>query len=368
MAWIEKAPSGRWRASWRDPAGRKRRRTFRRKSDAERFLATIEADKIRGQYHDPALGRMTLGAFWSHYISGAEHHLRPSSLSLYRSLYRRYIEPVLAPLPLGRITRLDVENLIRELSRREVGAPSVTLVLKLLRRVLSAAVADGRIARNPAAGVSPPRIERHEMRFVGPDEIERIVSEVGADWAAFVLLGAYGGLRIGEICALRVDRLDWLRRSVRVEEAYAEVGGRLHLGPTKGGSRRQVTLPAFVIEAVAHHLEAHPAPARGLVFRGAGGAPVYPSNFRRKVWRPALSRIGLQGLRFHDLRHSSVAMAIRVGAHPKAIQARAGHASIRTTLDIYGHLFPGADEELARRMEEFARGEQRDTETREGRA
>lgn len=64
MAWVRKAPSGKWQARWRDPGGRHRVKTFRLKADAERFLVSIEDAKHRGAYQDPNAGRETLGAFW----------------------------------------------------------------------------------------------------------------------------------------------------------------------------------------------------------------------------------------------------------------------------------------------------------------
>jgi integrase len=65
------------------------------------------------------------------------------------------------------------------------------------------------------------------------------------------------------------------------------------------------------------------------------------------VWRPATVRAGLDGLRWHDLRHTHVAFLIEAGVHVKAIQSRLGHSSISTTLDVYGHLFEGIDEAAA---------------------
>jgi integrase len=69
------------------------------------------------------------------------------------------------------------------------------------------------------------------------------------------------------------------------------------------------------------------------------------------------------GLRFHDLRHTCAAILIRQGWSPKAIQDRLGHASIRTTLDRYGHLFEGHDSELLERLEIFANGDEMGTRT-----
>ncbi len=70
------------------------------------------------------------------------------------------------------------------------------------------------------------------------------------------------------------------------------------------------------------------------------------SSFWNNHFRPAKAKAGVQ-CRVHDLRHTSVALAIAAGAHPKAIQSRMGHSSINVTLDRYGHLFPTLDENIA---------------------
>ena len=73
----------------------------------------------------------------------------------------------------------------------------------------------------------------------------------------------------------------------------------------------------------------------------------------RTFWAPAAARASISPApTFHDLRHTSAALAIAEGAHPKAIQARLGHASITTTLNVYGHLFPSLDVALAERLDD----------------
>jgi hypothetical protein len=66
--------------------------------------------------------------------------------------------------------------------------------------------------------------------------------------------------------------------------------------------------------------------------------------------------VGLEGLRFHDLRHTAVALAIAQGAHVKAIQMRMGHSSAQVTLDRYGHLFPELDTQIAAGLDDTYRG------------
>jgi integrase len=72
----------------------------------------------------------------------------------------------------------------------------------------------------------------------------------------------------------------------------------------------------------------------------------------RRILVPACERAELDAVRFHDLRHFAATYAISLGAHPRAIQERLGHASITTTIGIHGALFPSLDEDLAARMDE----------------
>ena len=73
-----------------------------------------------------------------------------------------------------------------------------------------------------------------------------------------------------------------------------------------------------------------------LVFVAADGGPLRAGNVRSRVWVPAVKAAGLEGLTFHGLRHPAVGLMIELGAHPRVIQQRMGHASIRTTFDVYG--------------------------------
>ncbi len=133
-----------------------------------------------------------------------------------------------------------------------------------------------------------------------------------------------------------------------------EVAGRVELADVKtAAGRRVVALPAFVAEALARHLEGRPDGPEALVFADSRGGPVRRTNWRRRVWEPALRGAGLEGLRPHDLRHFAATVAVAAGAHPRALQARLGHSTSRVTLDMYASVLPGLDEELAERLEQI---------------
>lgn len=163
---------------------------------------------------------------------------------------------------------------------------------------------------------------------------------------------AYGGLRLGEAIAIRRRRLDLRRSRIEVAESLAEVAGALHFGSTKTYERRTVVLPVFVRDQLAAHLSRSGTDdLEALVFRSPDGTPLRHSNFRRRVWLPAVRSADVpEGVRIHDLRHTCAALLIAEGAHPKAIQEHLGHSSITVTMDTYGHLFPSQMEELAARL------------------
>jgi integrase len=165
-----------------------------------------------------------------------------------------------------------------------------------------------------------------------------------------VLTAAYTGLRWGELTGLRVRRVDFLRRRVDVAEVLVEVDGELSFGPPKTRiSRAQVSFPPFLADELGAHVTAFPDPdaQRGLVFTSDDGTALRRSNFRRRVWMPAIAAAGApNGARFHDLRHACASWLIHAGANPLEVAAKLRHARVTTTLATYGHLFPGTDDRL----------------------
>ena len=116
---------------------------------------------------------------------------------------------------------------------------------------------------------------------------------------------------LGELAGLRVKRVDLLHRRITVAEQLLEVRGRLTFGPTKtGAGLRTVTLPTVAAEALVEHLGVYAeAGPEGLVFSAERGGPIRRSNFTRRVWIPATRAAGVEGLRFHDLRHTAATLA-----------------------------------------------------------
>jgi integrase len=252
MAHIEKRTRrGRvtYRARYRDPAGREKARVFNRRVDAQRFLTEVENSKLRGTWTDPALGRVLfrewLAEWWS-----TTTNLRPSTRARDEMLLRRYAVPRFGNQPLAAIRQREVRAWVADLAATELAPSTVRKTYHLLGKVLAAAVDAGMIVQSPCQRVPLPKIEREEMRFLTPPEIARLADAIRPGYRALVLVGAYGGLRIGELAGLRRSRVDLLRGTVEVAEIVTEVGGRLHMGPPKTrASRRTVGLPRAVVRS-----------------------------------------------------------------------------------------------------------------------
>jgi integrase len=125
-----------------------------------------------------------------------------------------------------------------------------------------------------------------------------------------------------------------------VRRAFSDVGGRVVLGTPKSHQSRTVPIPRFVaaelaVAVVGKH-------ADDLAFTMPGGSVMRLSNWRLVTFVPARTRAGLSDrFRIYDLRHTAASLMIQAGYPPKMLQEIMGHASITTTLDLYGHLYPG---------------------------
>jgi integrase len=169
------------------------------------------------------------------------------------------------------------------------------------------------------------------------------------DYAPMIFVAGVLGLRWSEVAGLKVGRIDFLRRTVTVAETISEVEGRLIAAPPKSkASAGTVTAPKELVDMLAEHLaRTGRADPDQLVFTAPEGGPLRRSAFRTRVWAPATASAGLDGFTFHGLRHSAVGFMILLGAHPRVIQRRARHSSMRTTFDVYGSVLPKVDEVVA---------------------
>jgi integrase len=197
-----------------------------------------------------------------------------------------------------------------------------------------------------------PKRSKAERRFLTAGQVDALADAIG-EYRLVVLALAYCGLRWGELAALRVGRVDTLRRRLEIVEALVEVRGHLTWGAPKSHQRRSVPMPAFLAGDLAAYV-AGKAPGE-LVFTGRRGGVLRNLNFRRDHFDPAATAAGLDGLTPHELRHTAASLAVAAGANVKAVQRMLGHASAAMTLDVYAGLFDVDLDGVADRMDELGR-------------
>jgi integrase len=264
------------------------------------------------------------------------------------------VRPIFGTTPLGKLDRTVLRAWVADLGSpdgSDLAPATIHRVVQVLNKCVNAAFEDRLIPHNPVAKLPLPRIERREMRFLDVDDIWKLADEIDETYRSFVLLGAFGGLRLGEMLGLRWKRLDLLRRQVHVAETLVSIRAQISFGPPKTKAAvRTVPLPEFVCEELSRRASG-PVDPDGLVFRSPEGFPVRATLFRRRVWKPAVSAAGLEPFRIHDLRHTAVSLWVAEGANPKHVATMAGHTSVSVVLDRYGHLYPQQDGELMARLE-----------------
>ena len=345
MASIDRISTG-WKARYRSATGQSRSKTFRRRSDAERFLAGVEHSKATGGFVDPSLGRRTFREYGESWLT-TKANLSPRSRINVEGRLRNHVLPRFGSVPIVRIEPADVRSWVAALSASGLAPGTVRAVYLVLAQIMATAEVDRVIARSPCIGVHLPGDGgRNEMQFLDAAQVVRLAEAIGPQYRALIYTAAYTGLRAGELAALKTERVDWQRGTLDVVESLSEVRGKLVTGPTKTRARRIVTMPRFLTDMLTQHIDTYPSDD-GYVFTSARGGPIRHHNFYLREFRPAARRAGLpDGLRFHDLRHTAASLLISRGANPKQIQERLGHSTIQLTFDRYGHLFEGHDAAL----------------------
>ncbi len=143
------------------------------------------------------------------------------------------------------MTHADVQSWVSTLVASGLSAASVIKVHRVLSKVLDLAVRDGRLPRNPAARVNLPRATKAEKRYLNAARVDELADAAGSG-RLVVLVLAYCGLRWGEMAALRVSRLDLMRRRIDVAESVTELSdSTLDWGLPKSHERRWVPGAAF---------------------------------------------------------------------------------------------------------------------------
>ena len=353
---IRKLPSGRYQARYWGPDGVRRAAddTFATKTEANEWLTLKEAELLEGEWIDPDAGAVPVadyGATWIEERPG----LRPKTVLIYTGLLRCHIAPHFEHVTVAEVTLARVRRWRKKLLDSGVSEVTAAKAYRLLRAIFNTALDDGLLRRNPCRMTGGGTEYSPERPVLTVTQVYALADAVGLRYRALILLAAFTSLRWAELAALTPEDIDLDARTVRVTRQLYYHGAGHSFGPPKSRAGiRVVDFPELIVPDVREHLVWVPSSA--LVFATSTGSPLSHSNFRRRVWLPALAAVGLEGVHLHDLRHTGNQLTANAGANPRELMTRMGHDSERAAL-IYLHSSRGRQRALTDAVGEAARAE-----------
>lgn len=356
----------RYRVRYETAAGAEKARSFARKGEADDFRDLVAADLLRGTYLDPDAGKVTLRSFAADWLDNQT----ADDVSMVNIRFRvRHITA-------GKLgdKRLDVlassPSAVQAWIRGLRLAPySVRQCFSTLSSICAAAVDDGRMQRNPckARSITLPQLDERKVVPLEAPVVDALRETMPPRYRAMVDVGAWCGMRQGEIFALSPDDIDFLRKTVAVQRQVKLIAGRPCFALPKRMKTRTVPLPDCAGVAFSEHIREfgttdvtlpwhqpghrqHGKPVTvKLMFSTPTARAVNRSGFNARVWKPALGRAKIPATQengMHVLRHTYASVLLHNGADIKMVAACLGHKNAGFTLAVYGHLMEGGEERI----------------------
>ena len=347
----------------RDPGtGKQIQRSFTGKTQKEvrEKMQAAAVEVNQGTYTAPQ--RMTAGQWLDVWAADYLGGVKPATVTIYRGNIKNHIKPALGAVRLDQLHPHMIQGFVNGLG---LSPASVRLAYKVLHMALEKAVELDYIPRNPAARCELPRLDQKEIHPLDDQQVAALLASAkGSDLEYLVRVALFTGLRLSELLGLTWDAVNFQRGTVHVNKQLARLEHRaagLFISP-KSGKARTITAAPSAMAALKHQqarqaemqLRVGPMwdnPHR-LVFTSALGGPLEHWNAESGFKRLA-GVAGLEGVRFHDTRHTYAVNAIRAGDDIKTIQGNLGHATAAFTLDRYGHFTERMRQDSAARMEGF---------------
>jgi integrase len=306
---------------------------------AKRLTVQQAADALLAGMRDGTIRTRAGGAYRSTTIDQAERSLR------------LHVLPELARV---RVDRLEASEL-RAFADRMLAAGkdpgTVISAMQPLRLILRRAVLDGKLAVNPSRALGLPGGKRRSDVVTDPARAQRLLGALEPAERVIYATAFYAGLRRGELRALRWRHVNLADGTIRVEES-ASCHER-EPGPVKtDAGRRSVPIIAALRDELVSHRMRTGEPAADVFVFGGRDQPFTPATIRRRAAR-AWKSAGLEPVALHSARHTFASILIAAGVNAKALTTYVGHASITTTMDVYGHLMRGSEDEAVRLIDAY---------------
>ena len=369
---IRQRKDGTWEARYtvgRDPGtGKQKQKSIYGKTEAEvaQKLRQITHELDKGSFLEPS--KMRLGQWLDIWLKEYCGNIKPNTMASYETQVRVHIKPALGAVKLSELQPHQIQTFY---NRINLSSKTVRNIHGILHRALDQALKLNYIRANPCSLVIAPRLQQVEMRPLDSAEMGAFLGVLkDSDYLTICKVTMFTGMRESEIMGLTWDRVDFTNGTIYVDRQLMRLkqkGGIYKFAPPKNNRPRKLT-PAPTVMAILKARKKEQTAQRlaagnqwnegdfpGLVFTNPFGGHYVHTTLNYVVHR-AGEKIGIDRLRFHDLRHTYAVAAIRAGDDVKTVSANLGHATVAFTLDKYAHYTQDMRKESADRMEAFMAG------------
>ncbi|MEO5663106.1 MAG: tyrosine-type recombinase/integrase, partial [Nocardioides sp.] len=344
--------TSRFLANYRDPEGRVRSAgTFPSRRAADRAANREEQRVLAGNWRDSSLGAVPFQQYvevnWL-----PSKHIEPTTKAAYVSNLNKHFIPFFGARLMYQITPSLVQDWVTKAAADGLSARSIRKYHTMLHSIFKRAVRDQLIVGNPCEHTELPKVITKKTRTLTPDEFRVLIESIPDQHRLMVETAIETGMRWGELIALRPRHIDFLRRTITVQDTIIEVskthsptGERFINKPyPKNNEPRTLAVRRDWLDAVAKYMNLLDIDRDGLLFTTTVGTPISRNTFRTRVWIPAVKASGISfAVRMHDLRHAHASWLLAGGSDLKSVMDRLGHAQIQTT-QKYLHALDEADQ------------------------
>lgn len=326
--------------NWEGDRKQKKKRGFATKKEAqewERFFLSQEKSENTMSFH----------ALTSLYLSDMGTRLRGSTMSTKQHIIEQKILPFFQNKLISEITPTDIRRWQNQMINHGYSTTYLKLINTQLVAMLNYAVRYCNLHDNPChkAG-SIGKSRAREMQFWTKEEFYHFLIAIGekpTSQEAFQTL-FWTGMRSGELLALTAADLDFKAKTIRINKTYQRMQRQdIITEPKTPKSNRIVTMPAFLNQLLREYVKKRKLKPDDRLFP-------YTMHYLHHEMNRGCKHSGVKRIRLHDLRHSHASLLIELNFSPLLISERLGHEKIETTLNIYSHLYPNKQSELAKTL------------------
>jgi integrase len=357
---VTKTKSNRWRAQV-TLQGKRLSHTTDTQREAQEWIRKIRGQIDQGLSYKGVIS--TVGEFVESFIENKRDGLKRSTYHQYKSFFQLYIQPGLGDCRFKDLTPERIQAFYNDLRAREIGKRTIQITHTVLRSALDQAVIQGLLHHNPADKTQRPRTARREMDYWDESQVSTFLASIqGKRNEHLYALTIATGLRLGEVTALKWIDVDWTpgQESIKVQRAVVWAGGEFQLDvPKTAYGLRSIEIGADMVRRLRDQLKLVEAMRTiaggkweeyGLIFPGPNGRPQTHNVIDWEFTRYNAAA-GVDDIRFHDLRHTFVALMLSLGVDIYKISRMLGHANAGFTLSRYGHLIPDRERKAAAYMD-----------------